>query len=101
MLPGTDTATAYIYPGSSLHDELEALVGAGMSNGDAVRAATRRSAEFVGQRDAGEIKRGYRADIVLLRADPLAQIGNIRTVETVVLNGRAFDRPALDQLAQQ
>jgi hypothetical protein len=46
----------------------------------------------------GTIARGQRADLVLLTADPLADIANTTAIEAVFLRGRAFDRAALDDL---
>jgi imidazolonepropionase-like amidohydrolase len=46
----------------------------------------------------GTVEVGKRADLVLLDADPLADIGNTRKIRAVVLNGRLCDRAALDRL---
>jgi len=100
LLAGTDAGALYTYPGSSLHDELVQLVRAGLTPAAALRAATLAPAEFLGATDSlGAVARGMVADLVLLGADPLADIGNTRTVEAVVLRGRLFRRAALDSLA--
>ena len=100
LLAGTDAGALYAYPGSSLHDELVQLVRAGLTPAAALRSATLAPAEFVGATDSlGAVARGMVADLVLLGADPLADIGNTRTVEAVVLRGRLFRRAALDSLA--
>lgn len=72
-----------------LHDELVALVRAGLTPLDALRASTRDAAEFLGRlADEGTIEAGKKADLVLLEADPLRDIANTRRVAAVVLGGR-------------
>ena len=100
LLAGTDAGALYTYPGSSLHDELVQLVRAGLTPAAALRAATLGPAEFLGATDSlGTVAAGKVADLVLLDADPLADIGNTRRITAVVLNGRLLARPALDSLA--
>jgi imidazolonepropionase-like amidohydrolase len=85
-------------PGASLHRELELLVDAGLTPMQALQAATIRAADFLGMADRlGSIAQGNLADLVLLERDPLARIGNTRSIETVVLNGRLIERPELDR----
>jgi hypothetical protein len=93
MLAGTDLVDPYIYPGFSLHDELALLVReVGLTPREALRAATRDAAALVGALDStGTIERGKAADLVLLGADPLADIANVRRVESVVVGGRLID----------
>jgi imidazolonepropionase-like amidohydrolase len=91
VLAGTDTGTAYVYPGFSLHDELENLVGAGFSPMQALRAATSAPARFLGLRDVGTVRRDAIADLAVLDADPLADIRNTRRVHAVVVRGTLID----------
>lgn len=99
ILAGSDTGAEYIYPGFSLHDELELLVEAGLSPAAALRAATLGPAEFLGAADSlGTVEAGQIADLVLLDANPLEEIGNTREIAAVVANGRYLDRAALDSL---
>ena len=99
LLAGTDAGALYTYPGSSLHDELAQLVRAGLTPAAALRAATLGPAEFLGATDSlGTVAAGKVADLVLLDADPLADIGNTRRIRAVVLRGRLFGREALDAL---
>jgi imidazolonepropionase-like amidohydrolase len=85
---GTDTGVANRVPGFYEHRELELLVGAGVSPADALRMATIGSAEIIGQRGVlGEIAPGRRADMVVLKANPLQNIRNTRTIESVWLDG--------------
>jgi hypothetical protein len=100
LLAGTDAGALYTYPGSSLHEELAQLVRAGLTPAAALRSATLAPAEFLGATDSlGAVAAGKVADLVLLGADPLADIGNTRTIEAVVVRGRLLRRAALDSLA--
>jgi imidazolonepropionase-like amidohydrolase len=102
ILAGTDTAAGVrVYPGFSLHEELSLLVKAGLSPMQALRSATSSAAKFLDLTDSGTIERGRRADLVLLDADPLADIGNTRKISAVVLNGRYLNRASLDHLQTQ
>jgi hypothetical protein len=98
ILAGTDVGTAFQVPGISLHDELSLLVRAGLSEMEALQAATRNAARTFGLADQGTIEKGMRADLVLVDANPLDNIDNVRKVRTVVANGRMFDRNQLDAM---
>jgi imidazolonepropionase-like amidohydrolase len=62
-----------------------------------LRAATAVPAGRMKQQ-AGRIAPGLRADMVLLRANPLDDIANTRSIEGVIVNGRYFDRSRLDTI---
>ncbi|HYL09892.1 MAG TPA: amidohydrolase family protein [Candidatus Acidoferrales bacterium] len=99
LLAGTDAMNPYCMPGFSLHDELALLVESGLTPLAALQAATLRPAEFLGRTaELGSVARGKRADLVLLSADPLADIHNTTQIQSVWLRGKYFDRAALDQL---
>lgn len=88
--------TFYHAPGSETMDSIEGLVEVGMTPMEALVAATRNGAIASGQLDEyGTVEPGKSADLVLLDADPLADIRNVRTVSTVVARGRVVDRDAL------
>lgn len=102
FLAGTDAGDPYAIPGTSLHDELAALVDAGLTPMQALQAATRNVADYLDRsNDFGTIEAGKRADLVLLRANPLEDIRNTQQIEAVVLGGRWLDRAALDALLEQ
>lgn len=99
LFAGTDCMNPYCFPGFSLHDELELLVEAGLSNRDALRTATRNAGEFF-KRRVGRIQVGYEADLVLLDANPLEKIGNTRKIRQVVQRGILFERKELDAMLE-
>ena len=102
FLAGTDSGgVPYLYYGFSLHDELALLVEAGFTPMQALQAATRDPAEFLGEKDAGTIEAGKRADLVLLAANPLADIHNTQKIEAVIVHGRLLNRGALDALLSE
>lgn len=98
FLAGTDSNFPYVYYGSSLHHELALLVDAGFTPLEALQAATLNPAKFLNMPDTGMIQPGKRADLLLLDADPLADIHNISKIHAVILGGRLLDRSDLDQL---
>jgi imidazolonepropionase-like amidohydrolase len=99
LLAGSDADALYTYPGSSLQEELELLVRAGLSPAAALRTATLEPARYLQATDSlGTVAPGRVADLVLLDANPLADIHATRAIAAVVLNGRYLDRRALDAL---
>ena len=99
ILAGTDAMNPECFTGFSIHDELALLVDAGLTPQAALQAATRNAARFMGQLDRrGTIEVGKIADMVLLDADPLADIHNSRSIRAVVLNGKLYPREKLDAM---
>jgi len=98
LLAGSDSIDPYVFTGSALHEELALFTEAGLTSAEALRTATLNPAKFFGRDELGAIQSGKAADMVLLSADPLKDIHNIRRIESVWTNGRYFDRSALDQL---
>lgn len=99
ILAGTDTASFYVYPGFSLHDELGLLVKAGLTPMEALQAATRNTARYLGKAEMfGTIERNKAADLVLLDGNPLLDIGNTKKIAAVITNGVFFDRTELDRM---
>lgn len=99
VMLGTDAGDSFVFPGSSVHDELGEFVKAGLTPAEALRAATLSGAVYLGQTaDFGSVQTGRFADLVLLDANPLDDIGNTRRIHAVVMNGRTFTRAALDSM---
>jgi imidazolonepropionase-like amidohydrolase len=97
VVAGTDALVAGVVAGSSLHDELVALVAAGLTPYQALDAATRVPTTWMGVGgDRGTVTIGKRADLLLLDADPLADISNTRRISGVIANGRWLPRADLD-----
>jgi imidazolonepropionase-like amidohydrolase len=82
-----------------IHDELVALVRAGMTPLEALRTATRNPAEFLGRlATEGTAQVGKRANLVLLNADPLTDIANTRRIAAVVLRGKLISGSDLSSI---
>ncbi len=97
LVTGVDLSVLHP-PGFSLHDELDFLSEAGLTPAEILRAATAACAALFPSIGAGAVAPGKRADLVLLNANPLADIRNAHDVNAVILRGRVFHRPALDRL---
>lgn len=98
VLVGTDSSALGVVWGFSEHRELELFVEAGLSPYEALAAATRIPAEAMNHADDwGTIAVGKRADLVLLADNPLVDIGNTRRIEGVMVRGRWFPKPDLEQ----
>ncbi len=101
ILAGTDVVKPFFVPGFSLHDELGLLVSAGLSEMEAIQAATRDAARFAGMDDVGTIQRDMIADLLLLDADPLENIENTRRIAAVMSTGRLIERSELLRIHAQ
>ena len=97
IMAGTDANLPPTVPGFSLHDELGSLNRAGMSNSQVLRSATNIPAEWL-KSNAGKVMIGYEANLVLLERNPLENIKNTKTINTVIAKGQVFDRPLLDNM---
>ena len=95
VLVGTDTAIG----GFRYHDEMAWLVRAGLTPAEVLRAATLDAARYAGvERAFGSVAVGKRADLLILAANPLEDIAATRTIRSVFLGGRHYDRKRLDAL---
>ena len=91
LLAGTDAPMRNSPPGFGLHEELVNLVRSGLPPLAALRAATYEPARYFGALDSlGTVSRGKLADLVLLDADPLADIRHTRRVAAVLTRGRVY-----------
>ena len=105
LLTGTDTPLPGLLPGYSEHDDLQALVVAGLTSYQALVAATRSPGEFIRKfvpaaEPFGVVATGMRADLVLVRENPLAQLQTLRTPVGVMARGRWYDATALARLLE-
>ena len=102
MMAGTDAMNPFCFPGFSLHDELALLVDSGVTPLAALQMATINPAAFLGKTNAlGTIEAGKTANLVLLRADPLADIHNTTQIDAVWLQGAYFNHEDLAQLLEE
>lgn len=88
--PVNSTFTLEFPHGRSLHQELQHLVDAGLSPAEAINAATRVAAKYHRLGDRGRIAKGMRADLVLLRQNPLVNISRTLDIERVWVGGREY-----------
>jgi len=89
LLPGTDTPNPFVVPGVSLHEELAAMVAAGLPTMTVLAGATREAARALGRLgEQGTVEVGKRADLVLLDKDPRRDITATRRIGGVVTQGR-------------
>jgi imidazolonepropionase-like amidohydrolase len=101
VMAGSDTGAnnPLLYPGDSLHGELEALVTIGLPPLEALRSATVNPARWMGvYPKLGSITPGAAADIVILESNPLDDIANARALAAVVQQGVYFDADELVEL---
>ncbi|OXA82028.1 Imidazolonepropionase [Flavobacterium aquidurense] len=99
IVAGTDSGVSGVVWGWALHDELELLVKAGLTNQEALASATRLPALWLGIEDkTGTIEVGKYADLILLDANPLDDISNTRMISGVFVNGQWIDKKVLDKM---
>ncbi|HEY4903622.1 MAG TPA: amidohydrolase family protein [Candidatus Sulfotelmatobacter sp.] len=102
LLAGTDITIPFTYPGFSLHDELGLFVEAGLTPMQALETATTNPARLLGlSKTWGRIESGCTANLVLLNADPLANISNTKRIDSVVVNGKLLQRAQLDHMLDE
>jgi imidazolonepropionase-like amidohydrolase len=92
---GTDAGPPGRFPGYFEHWELQLMVDAGLTSFDAITAATRQGAAFLGAKDLGTLEPSKWADFVVLDANPLADIRNTRAIRAVYIAGTEV--PSINQ----
>jgi imidazolonepropionase-like amidohydrolase len=98
LLLGSDAPQVFNVPGFAAHRELQSMVEAGLTTYQALRMGTAAPAEFVGESGKfGIVSAGASADLVLLDANPLVDIGNTQKISGVLVRGRWLDRPFIDE----
>jgi hypothetical protein len=90
ILAGTDVGNLGTFQGYSLHRELELLVRAGLTNREALAAATTSAGEFLGKRYG--VRPSDEANLLLLDASPLDDIANTQKIAAVIHHGVVVDR---------
>jgi imidazolonepropionase-like amidohydrolase len=98
ILMGSDAPQQFTLPGFSLQRELLYLRDAGMSPYEILKSGTVNPGQYFAKQDSfGTIETGKRADLVLLNANPLADIRNVSKIEGVMVRGKWFSRADLDE----
>ncbi|WP_078063024.1 amidohydrolase family protein [Solirubrum puertoriconensis] len=103
LLAGSDSGpfNSYVYPGASLLGELVLMVQAGLTPAQALKTATVNGARFLkADQRSGTIRAGKDADVVLLNANPLQNISNLRGIHTVVARGQVYTAADLRQMVR-
>ncbi len=100
FLAGTDTPPGvYVFPGFSLHEELQRFVAAGFTPLEALQTATLNPVRFLGiEEQLGTIEKGKLADLVLLNANPLQDISNTQKIAAVIVNGHYYSGKDLEKM---
>jgi len=106
MLMGTDSPQIFSVPGFSLHREMQAMAKSGMSPYEILVSGTRAVGEYFRRSDTfGTVAVGRRADLILLNANPLDDIGNVTDRAGVMVRGRWFSEASiqerLDEIARR
>ncbi len=99
IVAGTDTGVSGVVAGFALHDEIELLVAAGLTPKEAITSATRLSATWLGIDSlTGTVEAGKFADLILLDANPLSDVKNLRRISGIFVNGRWVNRFTIDTM---
>jgi imidazolonepropionase-like amidohydrolase len=93
---GTDAGNPLTLHGASVYREMDAMAEAGMTPMEVLVSSTRTAARAMGRADLGTLEPGKIADLVVLDADPLANVGNLRSVRLVARGGEIWTREELE-----
>jgi imidazolonepropionase-like amidohydrolase len=96
LLLGCDAPQVFNVPGFSTHHELEYLVRAGLTPYQALRTGTLNVAMYLNKKDAGMVRAGMVSDLILLDANPLADIKNTREISGVMIGNEWMDKLYID-----
>lgn len=101
LLLGTDVPNPFVFPGASLHEELQICREAGISSAQILELATAAAAHFLGEGGrSGEVSVGARADLLLLDGDPESDFSVLREPVAGMAAGRLCDSSALSSLRE-
>lgn len=102
LMAGSDSPQWYSATGFTLHNELETFVECGLSPYAALETATINPATYLGiEKQVGTIQSGKKANLILLDLDPLENISNTRQISGVFINGKFFDKAAVEKLLSE
>ncbi|MEZ4972899.1 MAG: amidohydrolase family protein [Cyclobacteriaceae bacterium] len=92
---GTDTGPPARFQGYFEHLELEQMADAGLSANDILKASTKTAAEAIGHSELGTLKAGNKADFLILNQNPLEDVKNARSIESVWIGGHQVDQNSI------
>ncbi|RNA66910.1 amidohydrolase family protein [Alteribacter keqinensis] len=96
VVAGTDSpAGVWTFPGMGLHRELELFVEMGLTEMEALQAATNKAARSISLEQVGVIKENYLADLVILEKNPLDNIENTKEIFKIIKGGKIYDQKAI------
>ena len=98
IMAGTDANVSPMVPGFSMHRELEVLVDLGMTPSQAICSATKVPAKWFVE-NVGAVAKGNKANLILLASNPLEDISNTSSINTVILGGKIFEKSDLEKMA--
>jgi imidazolonepropionase-like amidohydrolase len=102
LLLGSDAPQVFNVPGFAIHQEMQSLVDAGIPPYAVLESGTRNVARFFGiEAEAGTVETGKRADLILLAANPLEDIRNVRRLAGVMIGGRWVPRAEIDRRLEE
>jgi len=96
LLLGCDAPQVFNVPGFSTHNELKYLVDAGLTPYQALRTGTVNVATYLKLADAGTIKPGAIADLILINGNPLTDITSTKKVEGVMVQGKWLSKSEIE-----
>jgi imidazolonepropionase-like amidohydrolase len=99
ILFGTDSPNLFEVPGFSIHSELAAMQQSGLSRYDVLLSATRSVGEYL-HKNVGTVTVGAEADLILLEANPLEDLANVRKQAGVMLRGKWLPRSEVQSMLQ-
>jgi imidazolonepropionase-like amidohydrolase len=94
-LVGSGTDAFGTLPGISFHTELKLLTRIGLSQRQALAAATSNFGDLFAWKNVGQAKAGYNADLLVLDENPVNDISNLKKIRMVILNGEILNRDKL------
>jgi imidazolonepropionase-like amidohydrolase len=96
LLLGCDAPQVFNVPGFSTHNELKYLVDSGLTPYQALRTGTVNVANYLNMKDAGTIKPGNVADLILIDGNPLTDVTNTKKISGVMLRGQWLSKAEID-----
>ncbi len=98
ILMGTDAPQLFSVPGFSIHRELPYMKAAGMSNYEILLSGTKHVGEYFSDKDEfGTVAAGQRADLILLKDNPLKDLSTLKDHSGVMVQGKWYSRDMIDQ----